>query len=412
MAISFNKYVDIVSGVGAGSSVKRRELIGRIFTSSSLMPVGAVGEATDADSVGKYFGFDSEEYRRSVFYFEWISKLTTRAKKISFASYSPNGATAMATGTATSTNLADYTSVIDGCFDLALHYPGTLLSASITGLDFSTATSLSEVATTIQTKIRTYNSTSELWSKCEVSWSAQQQNFSIIAGLPGEVVIEISYVGEGNDIRALMGWSSPSYSKGTLPETPLEALARSSDGSNNFGSFLFQDALTMEQLKTIAEWNANKNVMFQFHIPCRDSAKAAEYYTVLSGFAGTGVSYAPDASEFPEMIPMIIMAATDYSRRNSAQNYMYQQFAITPSVTETDLSNLLDAQRVNYYGQTQTAGQKINFYQRGLLMGGSTAPVDMNTYANEQWLKDVMGSEVMGLLLAMPEISKNTTGRG
>ena len=49
MAISFKKYVDIMSGVGAGASVKNRELIGRLFTSSPLLAVDVIAEATDAD---------------------------------------------------------------------------------------------------------------------------------------------------------------------------------------------------------------------------------------------------------------------------------------------------------------------------------------------------------------------------
>lgn len=82
MAISFKKYVDITSGVGAGASVKNRELIGRIFTSSSKLPMDVLLEATSADDVGDYFGTNSNEYERAKFYFSWISKLTTRAKKL------------------------------------------------------------------------------------------------------------------------------------------------------------------------------------------------------------------------------------------------------------------------------------------------------------------------------------------
>jgi hypothetical protein len=45
------------------------------------------------------------------------------------------------------------------------------------------------------------------------------------------------------------------------------------------------------------------------------------------------------------------------------------------------------------------------------MMGLSTDAVDMNTYANEQWLKDAAGSAIMSLLLSMPKVSANEKGR-
>ncbi len=108
---------------------------------------------------------------------------------------------------------------------------------------------------------------------------------------------------------------------------------------------------------------------------------------------------------------MMILAATDYRHRNATQNYMFQQATLTPSVTTTRESDRLDALRVNYYGRTQTAGQTRDFYQRGVLMGGASAPTDMNVYANEQWLKDAAGSAIMELLLSVAKISANEQGR-
>jgi len=81
---------------------------------------------------------------------------------------------------------------------------------------------------------------------------------------------------------------------------------------------------------------------------------------------------------------------------------MYQQGDLTPSVTTNALADLYDPLRVNYYGQTQTAGTNISFYQRGVLMGGDTAPVDMNVYANEIWFKDAATTAILALLPALP----------
>ena len=85
MAISFNRFVDITSGVGAGATARQRDLIGRIFSANEMIPPGSFVEFESADAVLDYFGSASTEYDMAAFYFGWISKNITRAQKISFA---------------------------------------------------------------------------------------------------------------------------------------------------------------------------------------------------------------------------------------------------------------------------------------------------------------------------------------
>ena len=69
MTISFNRYVNIVSGIGAGVTVAQRELVARLFTNNPLLPPQSFISFTTAAEVASYFGFQSEEYQRSLFYF-------------------------------------------------------------------------------------------------------------------------------------------------------------------------------------------------------------------------------------------------------------------------------------------------------------------------------------------------------
>ena len=100
------------------------------------------------------------------------------------------------------------------------------------------------------------------------------------------------------------------------------------------------------------------------------------------------------------------MAATSYTRRNATVNYMYRQLgAYTADVTTDADANTYDAQRVNYYGETANAGQKIAFFQRGgFLCGGATDAVDMNVHANEQWLKAYLTARLLSLQLSLGKI--------
>ena len=118
-------------------------------------------------------------------------------------------------------------------------------------------------------------------------------------------------------------------------------------------------------------------------------------------------------AQYPEMAPTMIEASTNYSKENSVQNYMFQIFPLlNPTVFDTSTANAYDALSINYYGQTQNAGTPINFYQRGLMQGTATSPLDQNTYVNELWLKDQIIVAFMNLLLGVNQLPANSQGKG
>jgi hypothetical protein len=400
------KYVDITSGVGAGAGVRLRDLIGRLFTTNELVPTKSLVEFTTVEEVGDYFGTSSEEYKRAQFYFSFISKSITRAKRIAFARWADVATAPQVFGT-THASLATLEAIEDGSFTISLG--GT--ENEVTLLDFSGALSLAAVAAIIQTAIRA-EEVDALWASATVTYDATRNAFNFEGGATGVNAITVSAGVTGTNILTLFGWGAGAIlSDGVAIETVTDTLTESSEATNNFGSFLFMPTLTIEEIEEAAAWNATQNILYQYMVPVAKS-DAVTYYAALQNYAGVAVTVSETADEYPEMIPMTLLAATDYTRRNSTQNYMYQIFNVTPSVTNTTESNNLDAQRVNYYGRTQTAGQFIDFYQRGLLMGLPVNPSDQNVYANEQWLKDAAGASIMELLLNLPKVSANARGRG
>lgn len=407
MAISIKKYIDIVSGVGAGAVVRARELIGRLFTTNALLPTGSFVEFTSADDVGTYFGASSSEYKRAAFYFGWVSKNITKATKISFARWANADTVPQIFGAVATQSVGNWTGVTDGAFIMTLGATTNTMSA----MDFSGATTLANVASIIQAAIRT--KTGSMWTAATVSYDSVRGSFNFNGGLAGAAAISVSAPLSGTNILVdgKLGWTvNGIFSAGADEETVVDTVTASADASTNFGSFLFMDAITLEQTTDLAVWNDAQNVAYQFLHAVLD-ADTSTYHTALKNYSGTGLTLLGAAGEYPEMAPMMILAATDYTKTNAVQNYMFQQFALTPSVTTTAKSGTLDDIRINYYGRTQTAGQQIDFYQRGVLMGLATAPVDMNVFANEQWLKDDVASEIMTMLLSNGRISANAVGR-
>lgn len=407
MPIAFTKYVDITSGVGAGAVVATRELMGRLFTTNPLMPPQSFAEFDNADDVGTYFGFDSVEYLRAVFYFGWVSKNITAARKISFARWVDAAAAPRVYGAVGTYTLANFTSVSSGSLTITMG----AFTTELTSIDLSSAVSLAAVAAAVQVAIRAYTAGGTLFTGATVTYDATRRSFNLVGGTTGAANMVITAGETGTDIASRLGWLTGSIqADGSAVETISGCLTTSAQASDNFGSFLFMPSLTDDQVIEAATWNNGQNIKFIYCVPVL-AADAQDYFDALQNLAGVAVTLSMTSGEYPEMVPMMILAATRYDRVNSVQNYMFQFFDLTPSVTTTADSNAYDALRVNYYGNTQSAGQLINFYQRGLLMGLPTAPLDMNTYANEIWLKDFAGSRIMQLLLALSRVSANQTGR-
>ena len=405
MPIAFDRYVSITSGVGAGAAVRRRDLIARFFTTNENVPTQGVLEFTSADQVAEHFGSDTDESRRAAFYFGFVSKNISRPSRISYARWASADTAPQAFGTAPQT-LAQLQAITAGA--LTLNLGGTDLD--ITGLDFSGDTSLADVASTLQVAIRT--GTGDVFTLATVTYNATQKRFELTGGDTGAATITITPAAT-NDAAGPLGWGSGVLlSNGVAAESLTDTLRLSAEASNNFGSFGFVTTLTLEQITEAATWNSTQNVLFQYHLPVLPT-DAASTSAALIGLAGVGMTLNLPTltTEFPEVLPMAVLAATDYSRRAAVQNYMFQTANLTATVTSNSDADTYDPLRINYYGQTQTAGQLREFYQRGVLGGGATAPVDMNTYANEQWLKDDAGAGIMTLLLSLPRVSANTRGR-
>lgn len=409
MPIPFTKYVDIVSGVAGNAAVATRDLMGRLFTTNTLVPpshtlIFTGGAAAALASVLDYFGAASQEYARALFYFAFVSKSITQAKSISFARW-VNAATApLIWGNKTAKLLASFQSITAGTFTLTLGG----VAHTFGPLSFASDASFAAVATRVQNAITAISGT--LWSASTVSYDASTNRFNFQGGVAGDCTIAVA---EGvQNLAATLGWLTGAIlADGASQETPTEAASNSANSNNNFGSFLFLPSLTLDEQTDLSEWNDVQNVMFQDCVRVT-AATASDWSNALLGFAGTGLTLAPIAAEYPEMCEMVLLASTDYARRGSTQNYMFQVFGgLTPSVDNGPDSDFYDSLRVNYYGSTMNGGQQIQFYQRGFLCGGITAPVDMNTYANEQWLKDNAGAGIMALLLAETEVPANTKGR-
>lgn len=409
MSISITEYVDIVSGVGAGNNVAQRELIMRVFTTNAAIPAGSVVEVTEPEDVAALFGTDSDEYRRAVRYFGFVSKSITSPKKESFAHFAESAESPGILGTVTTASLASWQAIADGAFTLQVGLQG----AEIDNLDFTAATSLADVATVLQTGIRAEPGTN--FAGATVSYDNVRQRFT--ASFPGATsvpaVVTIAAPTSGTNIVSPIGWGSgATFGAGSTAQSPLDAVIASSVISDNFGTFAYVEELTLDEWAEIGEWVQAQNIKYIALVPVKYADREA-WFARLGTYGGLALTLVNDVNtQHDEDIPGILVASTDYTKRNSAKNFMYQQVAgITPKVTDNAIARELNGLRINYYGQTQTAGQNLSFYQRGYLTGTASTPAQMGVYANEMWFKSAATANLISLLLSMEIIPATDEGR-
>lgn len=407
MPIPSNRYVEITSGVGAGTPVPRRELGLRLLSNNELIPTGSVLSFADSDSVADYFGSTSAESQRASFYFSFVSKQITQPQRIDFARWVNADVEPKIFGNTDAKLLATYTAISDGSIVVTIGG----VAADLTGIDFSSDPDLATVATTLQTAIRT--GTGTVFTAATVTYDAVRGSFNFVGGETGAATITVAEGTAGTDISALIGWRGLGVilSDGAEAETPTDAIRNAAQENNNFGSFASVDSLSQDQVEDLSEWNATQNNLFQYYVAVTQ-ADASAYSTALIGNAGTGIVFTDGSGEFDELLPAAVLAAIDYSRRAASANFMFQASnGLTAKVSTSAVADNLDALRINYVGETQTAGQRRSFFQRGYLTGGSTSPVDMGIYANEQWFKDAAAAALLTLLESSTGVSANARGR-
>ena len=413
MSIPIINFIDVTSGVGGATVVPTRNLGAMIVSINPLVPTGQIISFTSAADVGDYFGTSSGEYARAVFYFGWVSKQITAPALLSFWFWNSDAATAdLIFGVPPIDTLSQFNPLTTGELTLTMG----CCTHTLTGINLSAAGSLTAVATDITTAINGFSGGGAAWTGAVVTYNSTSGAFNLVGGATGADTIAVT-AAPSNDLAGPLGWLSAEtvLSNGTTAETLPANLIELINISNNFGSICLgaSSINTLTNVEAVANWNNSltPNIQFIYTVPV-SVANASAWSAALIGIGGCTVTLSPLATEYPEMVPMMVLAATNYNAVNSTQNYMYQtNFNLTPSVTNQTDYNTYTTLRINFYGSTQTAGQVINFYMKGFMMGPANVPQFQNLYANEIWFKDALTASILNVLLALSQIPANNTGR-
>jgi len=290
MSISLQRYVNINSVVGAGEVVNQRALVSRCFTGNTLLAPGNFLQFTTAADVGTFFGLNSEEYYRAAFYFGWISKNGLFPPFIQFARWVDVASAPLIRSIPDENpdqaqSLATWVAITDGSFGITIGAEAYVLTA----LDFTGLSSLADVADYIETAVQAIGGASAQFTGSTIT--VVGSGFLFTGGLAvSNSAVSIQQATGGTDISGigLLGWypgdtytnnlfssvtylANASWIAGSVVEAITSTLNASSSVSDNFGSFLFLNnlSLNLAEIEEAATWNtgAVNNNKYLYVVP-------------------------------------------------------------------------------------------------------------------------------------------------
>lgn len=398
MAISIKKYVDITSGTNNIQTATEKELIARFFTTNSKCPTNAV-ELDSLKDVGTFFGTDSEEYKVSSIYFNFVNKYQRQPKKVSFFRDFTGGIKGFITGTEAPV-LAELKTITAGKLKISIN--GIVEETS--ALDLSAVTDMSDVASILQDAVQAL--TADEFASATVTYSVTNKVFTLELGIKSNAKVELI----STPLSVSLKWDivSDGYADTATVEDVLEA---SYQNSNNFGTFAFISVQSSDDIVKIAKANRDLHPSEFMFVAQVDNSNYSTIQELVKDVDGISLELCNSGeAKYNFVIPMAITATTDYNKENGTQNYMYQQIdGVGIIVDDDNTAYNLDRKLVNYYGRTQQAGQKIAFYQNGVMQGDYQ---DQSVFMNEVWLKDALTTKFINYFLVTPNWYANKAGQG
>lgn len=241
------------------------EFNGLLLSGSDFIPSSQlVLPFPDADSVGEYFGMESDEYKAAAIYFQGYNNSFKKPRALYVARRVAEAAAPFirggSFGVLPAQTLAQLKTVTEGTLTLTLG----AYSGNLTALDFSSANALSDVAQTLQAAIRAESEGGEAWTAAIVTYSSLQDAFTITGGDTG-AESGVSYA-TGTAAEALL----LTEDAGAVLSPGLEAMSQAEnmetilDLTENFVCFTTATQPTQEDAISYAQWATGKGVAYLY----------------------------------------------------------------------------------------------------------------------------------------------------
>lgn len=380
---------------------------------SPLIPSGTAAiEFLNATAFRTYFGSAIQEYPQVVKYFSRMSKTGLAPEKMIAARWYKTAAAPFIKGTPVASTVAALKDVENGSFKITFGAESFEVV-----VDFSTITSYSDAALTVQTALQANTAGGESFTGAACIYSTVTGGFIITGGETGKsaTVTGVEPGTTGTDVSGLLGLSGGVVSQGADAETYAEFCDRIYHANTAGFSITTIQPLTEGDITPAVEWlqtvtngqTYNTAVRLVFNVSDKDTAELIAQDLSEKEYTGYVICYDPNG-EYVNILDCSICASIDYEAVNGTINFNFQPAVgytpITTLGTVTDyqsgqtnlsLTEELDAANISYVYNVGFGAQSVTYYGKGLMSGlfGTES-----TQANEAWLeKQIQISVINGL---------------
>ena len=406
MGISANQIVQVLPRILTGTG---NDLVfnGLVLDENTIIPSGKAISFSSADSVGEYFGTASDEYAMASIYFGGYNNSQIKPSLLYFYRLNPNGASPFVRGESltTATALVALKAISAGTLTVSV----TGNEYELTGLDFSGATSLSDVANTVQTALVSAGATD-----ATVSFSSVNNAFTIDAGVVGE---DQSITVPTGTAAVAMGFNdeTATVSAGSDAQTVVDTMTALTSQFQNFVTFTTLDEPSDDDALSLAQWaSAQASAGTMYLYVCWDSSKAnldANSTTVIAeqlksaNVGATCVVY-PDNKKAAFI--MGTAASIAWDQRNGTLTFKFKaQDGLAADIDNTQHAVALEQHSVNFMGNYATRNDNFVFLANGEMLGQYSW---IDTYLNATWLCNSAQVQLMSMFQSNRRIPYNEAG--
>lgn len=422
MSIPLTQIINVKPRV-LSSGVNGLNFNGLFLTKSHHVPTDKLLRFGSASEVAEYFGYEADEYKAAMSYFNGYQNSFAKPKGCFFFRHVYKDVPAFVRGAASNdvaTLLSDLVKVTNGSLVLKLGAEPLELG----GLDFSKCNSLSAVATVLQDQINDagLDNSNAVWAKAKVRFTSQTNAFVIIAGEVGNAVTVDYAEGPLADLLGMSKNANGILSRGAYERTYTETLDKAYSLSGNFASYA-----TIEEVSSTADalelgaWANNKFnegalFLYVWHtsdISLNSDDAAMQQSTV--GYATVGEAVVVNAGagraiaerfikDAPQGVAgvygdcrysaflMGAIASIDWNIPNATITFAFKsQSGLPANVTDEKTYRTLTELKLTFLGDF--AGRNDNFrFTVNACVFGDYRYID--TYVNAAWLVDKLQTRI------------------
>lgn len=403
MSINANRLVSITPRVISGGSADL-ETNGLIITANALISADTPALSfSTAKEVGAFFGYESNEYKVGSQYFAGVTNQTKTIKTLWFGRDLTAVGSAWIRGGASPT-LAVLKLITDGAFNIDLN--GS--AVTITAVDLSACTSLSDVATVIEGK----------FTNATVTYNSDLNRFIITSTITG-ASSTIGYAtapASGTDLGLVLGLTADTgavLSQGNDALTVAANMDRITGVTRNFVGFTTLSAVSDSVAVEYAAWaDIDDDYVYFYH---SNNSNLLSKSTNTSSVPVTLQAYNTTASIFGDAYDAAFMLAIGASIKWDSANALKTWFAKSTSglnakvLSDTE-AEALESIRCNYIGQFATRNAEFTLLNRGCLSGTLYGFIDVLYGAI--WLRARLQRGLMDCFAGNNRIPYNANGYG